>query len=292
MDPDEKRAVREAVLAGIPYFGICFGVQLLADVFGARSFQGPEPEIGVNQVFLTANAQHDPVFRGFPPDLEVCEWHSNHFSLPRRGAVGAIPPVREPGHSLRPRGLRDSVASRASPRGHRRVARRISRDQGAVRERHGEGAVARLLTITPSSCLSCRRPDDSSLGGGCRTRSRSGRPVPPRHRGRRTQVPTRCGASSAGTPSWRKSTWRSPRRAEARAPCWSCAGRPGSARARCSRRPPTALVGSLCCGPRASKAGTPSSRSPGSPTCASRSPTAVRRSCPDGRRRSISSSRR
>ena len=79
----EKRCVREAVLAGVPYFGVCFGVQLLADAFGARSFQGPEPEIGVNQVFLTAAAQHDPVFRGFPADLEVCEWHSNHFSLPQ-----------------------------------------------------------------------------------------------------------------------------------------------------------------------------------------------------------------
>jgi GMP synthase-like glutamine amidotransferase/DNA-binding NarL/FixJ family response regulator len=88
----EKRVVREAVLAGVPYFGVCFGVQLLADVFGARSFRGPEPEIGVNQVFLTAAARHDPVFRGFPADLEVCEWHSNHFSLPR----GAVRLARSP----------------------------------------------------------------------------------------------------------------------------------------------------------------------------------------------------
>jgi GMP synthase-like glutamine amidotransferase/tetratricopeptide (TPR) repeat protein len=88
----EKATVRDAVLAGTPYFGICFGVQLLADVFGGRSFQGPEPEIGVNQVFLTAAARHDPVFRGFPPDLEVCEWHSNHFSLP----PGAVRLARSP----------------------------------------------------------------------------------------------------------------------------------------------------------------------------------------------------
>jgi GMP synthase-like glutamine amidotransferase/DNA-binding NarL/FixJ family response regulator len=79
---EEKRAIREVVLAGVPYFGVCFGAQVLADAFGARSFRGPEPEIGVSQVFLTAAARHDPVFRGFPPDLEVCEWHSNHFSLP------------------------------------------------------------------------------------------------------------------------------------------------------------------------------------------------------------------
>jgi GMP synthase-like glutamine amidotransferase/DNA-binding CsgD family transcriptional regulator len=88
----EKRAVREAVLAGMPYFGVCFGAQILADVFGARSFRGPEPELGANQVFLTAAARRDPVFRGFPADLEVCEWHSNHFSLP----AGAVRLARSP----------------------------------------------------------------------------------------------------------------------------------------------------------------------------------------------------
>jgi GMP synthase-like glutamine amidotransferase/DNA-binding CsgD family transcriptional regulator len=88
----EKRAVREAVLAGVPYFGVCFGAQLLADVFGGHSFRGPEPEIGVHQVFLTAAARRDPVFRGFPADLEVCEWHSNHFSLPQ----GAVRLARSP----------------------------------------------------------------------------------------------------------------------------------------------------------------------------------------------------
>jgi GMP synthase-like glutamine amidotransferase/DNA-binding CsgD family transcriptional regulator/tetratricopeptide (TPR) repeat protein len=88
----EKRAVREAVLGGVPYFGVCFGAQLLADVFGARSFRGPEPELGVDQVFLTAAARRDPVFRGFPADLEVCEWHSNHFSLPE----GAVRLARSP----------------------------------------------------------------------------------------------------------------------------------------------------------------------------------------------------
>src|SRR3954467_755951 len=89
---EEKRAVREAVLAGVPYFGVCFGAQILADVFGARGFRGPEPELGVNQVFLTAAARRDPVFRGFPADLEVCQWHSNHFSLPH----GAVRLARSP----------------------------------------------------------------------------------------------------------------------------------------------------------------------------------------------------
>ena len=88
----EKETVREAVLAGVPYFGVCFGAQLLASAFGAQSYRGMEPELGINQVFLTAAARRDPVFRGFPLGLDVCEWHSNHFALP----AGAVRLARSP----------------------------------------------------------------------------------------------------------------------------------------------------------------------------------------------------
>jgi len=88
----EEQAVREAVLAGVPYFGVCFGAQLLASAFGAHSYCGVEAELGINQVFLTAAARQDPVFRGFPLDLDVCEWHTNHFSLP----TGAVRLARSP----------------------------------------------------------------------------------------------------------------------------------------------------------------------------------------------------
>ena len=82
----EKRAIREAVAAGVPYFGVCLGSQLLASALGARVFKGPEPELGVSPVLLCDAARSDPVFRGFPPDLEVFEWHSDTFDLPE-GAV-------------------------------------------------------------------------------------------------------------------------------------------------------------------------------------------------------------
>jgi GMP synthase-like glutamine amidotransferase/DNA-binding CsgD family transcriptional regulator len=88
----ERETVRGAVLAGVPYFGVCFGAQQLASAFGAHCYRGMEAERGVNQVFLTAAARRDPVFRGFPPDLDVCEWHSNHFALP----MGAVRLARSP----------------------------------------------------------------------------------------------------------------------------------------------------------------------------------------------------
>lgn len=78
----EKRAIREAVSAGVPYFGVCLGSQLLASALGARVYLGPEPELGVIPVFLCEAARHDPVFRGLPPDLEVFQWHCDTFTLP------------------------------------------------------------------------------------------------------------------------------------------------------------------------------------------------------------------
>ena len=89
---EEKQAVGEAVRAGIPYFGVCLGSQLLAAALGARVYRGPEPELGVSPVFLSDAAKRDPVFRGFPSNLEVFEWHSDTFELPE----GAVRLARSP----------------------------------------------------------------------------------------------------------------------------------------------------------------------------------------------------
>jgi GMP synthase (glutamine-hydrolysing) len=91
----EKRAIREAVGAGMPYFGVCLGSQLLAASLGARVYRGPEPELGVNPVFLCEAAPRDPVFRGFPLDIEVFEWHSDTFDLPEQAVRLARSPRYE-----------------------------------------------------------------------------------------------------------------------------------------------------------------------------------------------------
>ena len=88
----EKRAIRGAVTAGCPYFGVCLGSQLLASALGARVFRGPEPELGVNPIFLCEAARRDPVFRAFPPDIEVFEFHSDTLDLPE----GAVRLARSP----------------------------------------------------------------------------------------------------------------------------------------------------------------------------------------------------
>lgn len=78
--------VRDAVLAGQPYLGVCLGGQLLASALGARVGRG-RPELGLHDVFLTDAAGRDPLFAGLPARLPVLGWHEDGFDLPR----GAVP---------------------------------------------------------------------------------------------------------------------------------------------------------------------------------------------------------
>ena len=64
--PTEKRAIAEAVRAGMPFWGVCLGVQLLASSLGARVYPGAEPEVGILPVELTEARPPDPVFAGLP----------------------------------------------------------------------------------------------------------------------------------------------------------------------------------------------------------------------------------
>ncbi len=82
----EKEAIRAAVSEGMPFWGACLGVQLLAASLGARVYRGPAPEVGLLPVYLTDDALDDPVFSGLPRELTTLQWHSDTFDLPD-GAV-------------------------------------------------------------------------------------------------------------------------------------------------------------------------------------------------------------
>lgn len=83
----ERRCIREAVRAGLPFFGACLGSQLLAASLGARVFTGATPEVGVLEVELTDDGREDPVLGGLPAGFPTLQWHSDSFDLPE-GAVG------------------------------------------------------------------------------------------------------------------------------------------------------------------------------------------------------------
>ncbi len=82
----ERRLIGEATRAGVPFWGVCLGVQLLAASLGARVYPGPAPEVGILPVALTLDGLTDPVFAGLPRELLTLQWHGDTFDMPH-GAV-------------------------------------------------------------------------------------------------------------------------------------------------------------------------------------------------------------
>jgi GMP synthase-like glutamine amidotransferase len=82
----EKRLIAQAVGAGMPYWGVCLGAQLLAASLGARVSRGSQPELGMLPVQLTAAAAQDTVFAELPASFQTLQWHSETYELPP-GAV-------------------------------------------------------------------------------------------------------------------------------------------------------------------------------------------------------------
>jgi GMP synthase (glutamine-hydrolysing) len=89
----EKGLIAEAVQAGVPFFGACLGVQLLAASLGARVYPGPKAEVGLFPVFLTDAANGDPLFAGLPGELLTFQWHGDTFDLPTGAELLATSPV-------------------------------------------------------------------------------------------------------------------------------------------------------------------------------------------------------
>jgi GMP synthase-like glutamine amidotransferase len=78
--------IREAVLGGMPFLGICLGGQLLASALGAAVTHG-RPEVGMHDIFLTDAGARDPLFAALPARMRVLGWHEDRFGLP----AGAVP---------------------------------------------------------------------------------------------------------------------------------------------------------------------------------------------------------
>ncbi len=82
----EKRWIAAAVRAGMPYFGVCLGAQLLAASLGAPVRTGSAPEVGVLPVTLTEAGRADPVLSVLGPEFHALQWHGDTFDVPA-GAV-------------------------------------------------------------------------------------------------------------------------------------------------------------------------------------------------------------
>ena len=82
----EKQWIAAAARAGVPYFGVCLGAQLLAASLGAPVYTGDTPEVGVLPVTATAAADGDPVLGVLGDEFPALQWHGDTFGIPA-GAV-------------------------------------------------------------------------------------------------------------------------------------------------------------------------------------------------------------
>ncbi len=142
---DEKRLIREAVEAGVPFWGACLGVQLLASSLGASVHRGEVPEVGVLEVRLTDEGRDDPVFAGLPASFPTLQWHSDTFDLPD-GAVRLASSPAYPNQAFR------YGRSAYGVQFHVEVSSDMAEEWGtipayieAARTTLGEGGIERLL---------------------------------------------------------------------------------------------------------------------------------------------------
>lgn len=85
--PAELDAIRDAVEAGIPVFGICLGAQLLAAALGGEVAQREVPEVGIIALTRTLGGQEDEVFAGWPDHARQVFLHEDQITELPDGAV-------------------------------------------------------------------------------------------------------------------------------------------------------------------------------------------------------------
>ena len=150
--------LRQAVAAGLPVLGICYGHQLLAHALGGEvAFNPAGRESGTITLQLQDAAADDPLFAGLPAAVPA---HATHLQ------TVLTPP---PGATVLARSARDNCqAFRIGPRAwgvqfHPEFAthhmRGYLRERAACIARHGEdaGQLARQVTAAPQARQLLRR---------------------------------------------------------------------------------------------------------------------------------------
>ena len=86
---DEIAFIRKAIESRTRVIGVCLGAQLMAKAMGGNIYKGPQLEIGITTIRLTAAGQADPVFSQLGNPAEVFEWHAEGIEPPPGAIVMA-----------------------------------------------------------------------------------------------------------------------------------------------------------------------------------------------------------
>ena len=85
--PYERKIVEYALESETPFFGLCFGSQLLASVAGASFKPSPVPELGWTDVVMKPEAKQDPVFASISGGLKGFHFHYDSYELPESATL-------------------------------------------------------------------------------------------------------------------------------------------------------------------------------------------------------------
>ncbi|MFI6599610.1 type 1 glutamine amidotransferase [Nonomuraea sp. NPDC050536] len=92
----------QALADGTPYFGICLGGQLLAQVAGGEvTGNSGEPENGSTPITFLPEADKDPLFHGLPEVVPAIEHHKDAITALPPGAAWLARSERCPYQALR-----------------------------------------------------------------------------------------------------------------------------------------------------------------------------------------------
>ncbi|MFT3989695.1 type 1 glutamine amidotransferase [Aestuariivirga sp.] len=96
---DEKAAIREWVMArNRPYFGVCLGLQLLAEAAGGTVGLAKAAEVGIGKVSLTGTGRCHAMTAALPKQFRFMQWHHAEVKqLPEGAEVlasSAVSPVQ------------------------------------------------------------------------------------------------------------------------------------------------------------------------------------------------------
>ena len=73
----EKKAIRKFVIdLNKPFIGLCLGCQLLGEVLGGEIKKSKKTELGFCKISLNSDKDIDPIFKNFPQNFDVFQWHS------------------------------------------------------------------------------------------------------------------------------------------------------------------------------------------------------------------------